>query len=85
MFDLKIIGIIGISTCLFSILYNIIPLLQVLLCCNVGQERFFKRLVTLVERFEVCIITLTVIKFKLCYQQVKVTRASPYIASVCII
>ena len=51
MFDLKIIGIIGISTCLFNILYNMIPLLQVLLCCNVGQERFFKRLVTLIEPY----------------------------------
>ena len=50
MFDLKIIGI-GISTCLFSILYNMILLLQVLLCSNVGQERFFKRLVTLIKPY----------------------------------
>ena len=52
MFGLKIFGIIGISTCLFRILYNMIPLLQVLLCCNVGQERFFKRLVTLTNSLQ---------------------------------
>ena len=48
MFGLKIVDVIGISTCLFRILYNMIPLLQILLCCNVGQERF-KRLVTPTE------------------------------------
>ena len=51
MFGLKIVDIIGISTCLLRILYSMIPLLQILLCCNVGQERFFKRLVTLTEPY----------------------------------
>ena len=46
MFGLKIVGTIGISTCLCKILYNMIPLLQVFLRRNVVQERFFKRLVT---------------------------------------
>ena len=50
---LKMVGIIGISTCLFRILYNMIPLglLQVFLCCSAGQERLLKRLVTLIKPY----------------------------------
>ena len=51
MLGLKFAGVIGNSTCLFKNLYNMIPLLQVLLCCNVDQERFFKRLVTLTKPY----------------------------------